>query len=70
MYIKIKVIADARFEKVEKISEEEWKVWTKKPAERNLANERVLELVRDEYPNESVRIVSGHHSPSKIVSIG
>lgn len=70
MYLKIKVIVDARSEKVEKIEENEWKVWTKKPAERNLANERVLELVREEYPNEPVRIISGHHSPSKIVSIG
>ena len=70
MYLKIKVFPDSRAERVEKISEEEWKVWTKKPAERNLANERVLELVREEYPNEAVRIVSGHQTPSKIVSIG
>ena len=70
MYLKIKVFPDSRTERVEKVSEEEWKVWTKKPAERNLANERVLELVREEYPNEAVRIVSGHQTPSKIVSIG
>lgn len=70
MYLKIKVTVDSKAERVEKISDEEWKVWTKKPAERNLANERVLELVREEYPGEPVRIVSGHHSPSKIVSIG
>lgn len=70
MYLKIKVIPNAREEKVEKKSEDEWRVWTKLPAENNLANTRVLELVRLEYPNQSVRIVSGHHSPSKIVSIG
>ncbi len=69
MYLKIKVFPDSKAERVEKNFDEEWKVWTKKPAERNLANERVLELVREEYPNTQVRIVSGHHSPSKIVSI-
>lgn len=70
MYLKIKIITDSRVERVEKVSDEEWKIWTKKPAERNLANERVLELVREEHPNTSVKIISGHHSPSKIVSIG
>jgi len=69
MYLKIKVFPDSKAERVEKISEIEWKVWTKKPAERNLANDRVLELVREEYGESAVRMVSGHHSPSKIVSI-
>ena len=70
MYLKIKVFPDSRAERVEKISEEEWKVWTKKPAERNLVYEIVLEFVREKYLDEQVRIVSGHHSPLKIVSIG
>lgn len=70
MYIKLKVIPDSKTQKVEKLSEDSWKIWVKVPAENNAANTRVLEIVRDEYPNMSVRIVSGHHSPSKIVSIG
>lgn len=70
MYIKIKVTPDAKVERLERLSEDSWKIWVKVPAENNAANSRVLELVRGEYPNTSVRIVSGHHSPSKIVSIG
>ena len=70
MYIKIKVIPDSKSQKVEKVDEDSWKIWVKVPAENNAANNKVLELVRDEFPNCSVRIVSGHHSPSKIVSIG
>ena len=27
------------------------------------------EIMRNEYKNSSIRIVSGHHSPSKIVSV-
>lgn len=69
MYLKIKVVPDSRSEKIEKKSENEWRVCVKVPAENNCANNRVLELVRQAYPNQSVRIVSGHHSPSKIVSI-
>lgn len=70
MYLKIKVVVDSKLEKVEKTSDDSWRIWVKVPAENNVANSRVLELVREEYPNTSVRIVSGHHSPSKIVSIG
>lgn len=70
MYLKVKVFPDSRHERVEKISEEEWRVWTKKPAEQNLANNRVLEILRIDFPNQQIRLVSGHHSPSKIFSIG
>jgi uncharacterized protein (TIGR00251 family) len=69
MYLKIKVIPDAKEEKIEKREEDSWRIWVKVPAENNAANSRVLELVRKEFPDTSVRIVSGHHSPSKIVSI-
>ncbi len=70
MYLKIKVVVDAKTQKVEKIDEDSWRICVKVPAENNAANNKVLELIRDEFPNCSVRIVSGHHSPSKIVSIG
>ncbi len=70
MYLKIKVVADSREEKIEKLKDDEYRIWTKMPAENNLANTRVLEIIRETYPNQSVRIISGHHSPSKIVSVG
>ena len=69
MYLKIKVIPDSKQEKVEKTGDDSLKIWVKVPAENNAANSRVLELVRELYPNQSVKIISGHHSPSKIVSI-
>lgn len=70
MYLKLKIITDAREEKIEKLKDDEYRIWTKMPAENNLANTRVLEIIRNEYPNKSVRIISGHHSPSKILAIG
>ncbi len=70
MYLKLKVITDSKIEKVEKVKDDEYRIWTKMPASNSLANTRVLEIIRNEYPNQSVRIVSGHHSPSKIVSVG
>lgn len=69
MYIKLKVVPYSKEEKVEKLKEDEFRVWVKEPAENNRANSRVLEIVREIYPGTKVRLVSGHTSPSKIVSI-
>ncbi len=69
MYLKVKVVPDAREEKVEQLKDDEYRVWVRVPAENNLANERVLQIFRLKYPGVPVRIISGHHSPSKIISI-
>lgn len=71
MYIKVKVKTNAKKEKIVKKSEDHFDISVKEPAERNLANKKVLELVRNYFKvyNGKVRIVSGHHSPSKIISL-
>ena len=72
MYIKVRVITKAKEDKLEEISPDTFRVWTKMPAEQNLANETVLNLVKKGFPeyNNDIRIISGHHSPSKILSVG
>jgi hypothetical protein len=71
VYIKVKVKTNAKKEKIVKKSEDHFDISVKEPAERNLANKKVLELVRNYFKvyNGKVRIVSGHHSPSKIISL-
>ena len=69
MYLKVKVIPDSKKERIEKIKDDEYRIWIKDPAENNRANERLLEIMRNNFPNKSIRIVSGHHSPSKILSL-
>jgi uncharacterized protein YggU (UPF0235/DUF167 family) len=69
MYLKLKVIPDSKQEKVEQLKDDEYRIWVKAPAENNHANIRVLEIIRGMHPNKKVRLVSGHTSPSKIVSI-
>jgi uncharacterized protein YggU (UPF0235/DUF167 family) len=70
MYLKLRVISDANKEKVEKVSDDTWYISVKQPAVNNAANTRILEIIREAFPSQSIRIISGHHSPSKIVSIG
>lgn len=71
MYIHVRVQAGATKERVEASGENRWQVAVKEPAERNLANGRILDIMAARYkvPRGQVRIVSGHRSPSKIISI-
>ena len=69
MYLKVEVIPEAKEERLEQLKYDEYRIWIKFPAENNLANRRLLEVFRNKFPGTSVRIISGHHSPSKIISI-
>jgi uncharacterized protein YggU (UPF0235/DUF167 family) len=71
MFITVKVTAGAKKETLEQLGADSFRISVREPAERNLANGRVLELVAGHFkvPAGKVRIVNGHHSPSKILSI-
>jgi len=69
MYIKVKITANSRKEVVEKVGDDIYYISVKEKAENNNANKRLLEIMHIEYPNVAIRIISGHHSPSKILSI-
>lgn len=69
MYIKIRVNAGAGEEKVVKESEDHYVISVKQKAERNMANKRLIEIVKTMFRHRSVRIVSGHQSPSKILAV-
>jgi len=71
MYIKIRVITGAKKESLVVESSDHYKISVKEEPERNLANKRIVEIVRQHLAliDGNIRIVSGHHSPSKILSV-
>jgi len=71
MHIKVKVSTDQNKEKIEKISEDRFECFVKEKPENNMANKRLIELLAQYFgiTENKVRIVKGHHSPSKIFSI-
>ena len=71
MYIKIRVTPGAKKEEIAKKSADMFIIRVREPAERNLANQRVKELIAKEFgvPLYKVRIVTGHTSPSKILAV-
>ena len=71
MYIRVRVLADAKKESVKKLTKDSFAVAVKAPAEQNLANRRVLDLIAEHFniTPKQIRIISGHHAPGKILSI-
>ena len=71
MFVKVMAKAGAKIEVFEKVSETHFKISIKEPAKQNLANQRIRALIARHFKvsGASVRIINGHHSPSKLLSI-
>ncbi len=71
MYVRVSVYPSAKKEDVSQTGENRYEIKVKEPAERNLANARVIELIGSLYEvsPKSIRIISGHHSSRKILSL-
>ncbi len=69
--VRVKVWPDAGEELVKKDKKDRLEIFVREPPSRNRANKRVCELVALRYkvPAKSVRIVSGHRTRGKIVSV-
>lgn len=70
MYIKVFVTPGAKKEKVEEKGET-LAISVREPATGNRANDRVRELIalREDVPLGKVRILTGHRSRAKMISI-
>ena len=71
MYVRVKVKTKSRQEQVTLIAPNRLSIAVKEPAQFHLANRRVVELVAAYYgvAPAAVRIISGHHSPTKLLSL-
>lgn len=71
MYIKVKVHTESKKESLKQLAGDKFECFVKEKAERNMANIKVLELLAEYLGIEigKLRIVSGHHSPNKIIEV-
>ena len=71
MKIFVKVKPRAKENKVEKVDEKTFLIWTKEPALKGRANRVVLKLLADYFniPGSGLRIKSGLKSKQKIIEI-
>jgi uncharacterized protein YggU (UPF0235/DUF167 family) len=69
MYIHVRIKTKQKIESVIQISETKFEVCVKEEAKQNKANTRMMELIKEYCNVTHVKIVSGHHSPSKLLSV-
>ncbi|MEK7531100.1 MAG: DUF167 domain-containing protein [Patescibacteria group bacterium] len=71
MYVKVTVTPGAKRERVDVKSPTHLVISVKEPAKQNLANRRVIELIARHYAvtKNKVRMVSGHRSRNKVLSV-
>lgn len=70
MLIKVKVHPETRNEKIVKKSEDRYELFIRARAQNNEANMRVIEIVKELFPNsKNARIIKGHTTPNKIVEV-
>ncbi|MDO8510258.1 MAG: DUF167 domain-containing protein [bacterium] len=72
MYIRVTVTANAKKETLAVAGENHFKISVKEKAARNMANNRIREIFARHFkvPIGKVRIISGYHSPVKLLAIG
>ncbi len=68
MYIRVHAVPGARKERVTREGEGVYTIAVKEPAERNMANTRIREILAAEHgvSAKEVKILTGHRSPSKV----
>lgn len=71
MFIKVRVKTGQKKEVVLEKSNTSFSVSVKEKAERNAANHRVIAIIAERLgvPSKKVRIVNGHHAPSKLLFV-
>ncbi|VAW32082.1 hypothetical protein MNBD_CPR01-391 [hydrothermal vent metagenome] len=71
MYIKVVVTPSARKEKIEEKKDGALIISVREPASGNNANKRVREIIafREGVSVAQVRILTGHHSRAKMISV-
>jgi uncharacterized protein len=71
MYVHVRASPGAKKESVTKVSEAEFQIHVREPAERNMANRRIIELLAEHLNTkaEQVKMLTGHRSSSKMFSV-
>ena len=71
MYIKVKAFPKSKKEEIKEVAEGRFEIKIKEKAEKNLANQRIIEILAQHFKveKEDVKIINGHHHPSKLLSI-
>ena len=69
MYVHVKAKTKQKKEYIKEINKGYFEISVKEKAEKNLANKRILEILNEHLHNPKIRIINGHKSSSKLISV-
>jgi uncharacterized protein len=71
MKVIVSIRPNARIEKVEQVSDAEYRVWVKAPAREGKANEALIEILSKYFdrPKQAIILCKGTSSRKKVVEI-
>ena len=71
MYVKVRVTPSGKKERVAQKGKTEFEMIVKEPAQQNLANRRVQQLLAEAFNTSprSVHLISGHRSGTKLFNV-
>jgi len=76
MYIHVKALTKQKKEYIKELKRDPgsgsgtcFEVSVKEKAENNAANKRIIEVLREHFGKNNIKIVNGHKNPSKLISI-
>lgn len=70
MYIRVSVTPKSKKETIIQTDENRFTISVKEPAQNNLANSRVIDMIKEYFPNaRRVRIINGHQSRTKLLDV-
>lgn len=71
MYVRVRVTPNAKKETIIETERQTLSISVREPAKQNMANERVREMVAEQYgvSTKKVTMITGHHSRSKMFSV-
>lgn len=69
MYIHVRIKTKQKEESIKQLSETKYEISVKEEAKQNRANTRMIELLAEYLKVKKIKIISGHHSPSKLLSV-
>lgn len=69
MYIHVRIKTKQKQDLIIKKKDLKYEVSVKEEPKQNMANHKLCSLLKDYFKAKNVRVISGHHSPSKLISI-
>jgi uncharacterized protein YggU (UPF0235/DUF167 family) len=69
MYIHVKAKTKQKEEYIKELKPNYFEISVKEKAEKNLANKRILEILITHFETPKIKIINGHRSPSKLISV-